>query len=88
MDKPIKKYRSGSVEGAIWLNAKDIDGTRVEFKTATLSRSWRDKDSGDWRSERINLRKTDIQKMLVVLQAVQNNLFLEEDQKIDKSKND
>ena len=78
MDKPIKKYRAGSVEGAIWLNARDIDGTRVEFKTATLSRSWRDKDSGEWKSERINLRKTDIQKMLVALNEVQKNLLLDQ----------
>jgi hypothetical protein len=77
MDRPLKKYRSGAVEAAVWLNAKDIDGTRVEFKTVTLKRSWRDKESGDWKDERINIRRTDIPKFLVILSEVQKDLFLD-----------
>ena len=81
MDKPIKKFRAGSVEAAIWLNSRDVDGTRVEFKTVTLRRSWRDRDSGDWRDERINLRRSDLPKFLVVLSEVQKALFLEGEDK-------
>ncbi|MAF36450.1 hypothetical protein CL622_05030 [archaeon] len=76
MDKPIKKYRAGSIDAAIWLNSSDIDGTRVEYKSVTLRRSWRDKKTGVWRDEHINLRKTDIQKVLVVMQEVQKNVLL------------
>ena len=89
MDRPIKKFRVGAIEAAIWLNAKDIDGTRVEFKTVTLKRSWRDKESGDWRDERINMRRSDIQKMLLVLSEAQKNFFLDQEgAEVDKGKDD
>jgi len=79
MDRPIKRFRAGNIDAAVWLNARDVDGTRVEFKTVTLKRSWRDKDSGDWRDERINLRRSDIQKIMLVLSEVQKDLFLNQE---------
>lgn len=74
---PIKKYRAGSIEGVIWANKlKKDDGSEVEFKTATIRRSWKDKDQDVWREEKINIRRTDIPKLLVVLQQLQTDLFL------------
>lgn len=84
MDKPIKQIRAGAISASVWLNSKDVDGTRVEFKTATFSRSWRDKDSGEWRHERINLRKTDVPKCLVVLNELQKELWLSVEKEDEK----
>ena len=39
-DKPIKKFRIGFVQAAIWRN----DGTNSAFYTVTLQRSYKDGD--------------------------------------------
>jgi hypothetical protein len=79
-NRPIKKWRSGSIEGCIWLNKKKLDdGSEVEFKTISLSRSFKKKDDDIWRSEIINCRKGDIPKIQVVLHNLQQELFLTEE---------
>ena len=76
---PIKKFRSGNIEAAIWSNKRDIDGNRVEFKTVSLSRSYKKKDENLWRSDQISsLRRNDIQKVILVLQKAQEELLLTE----------
>lgn len=77
-NQPIKKYKSGLIQGAIWLNEKDVDGDKVGFKTASLRRSWKDKDN-QWRDETMNLRKADIPKALVILNKIQEDLLLGDD---------
>ena len=74
MNKPIKKYKSGSIEASIWSNEKQTDNGKVEFKTVSLRRSWKEGDQ--WRDQTINLRKNDIIKMVLVLQKAQEELFL------------
>ena len=73
---PIKKYRSGNIEAAVWLNKKEIDGQIMEFKTVTLSKSFKKKDEEIWRNEQINLRRNDLQKVMLVLNKTQQELFL------------
>ena len=74
---PLKKYRAGSIEGVVWENKrKRDDGSEIEFKTVTLRRSWKDKDQDLWREEKINLRKTDLAKIAVILQQLQQDLYL------------
>ena len=34
---PIKKFRCGGIEAAIWSNKKAVNGSEVEFKTVSLS---------------------------------------------------
>ncbi len=76
-NKPIKKFRSGSIEGVIWLNKrKKGDGSEIEFKTVTLRRSWLDKDQEIWRDEKINLRRNDLVKMNIIINKLQEELFL------------
>ena len=77
-NQPIKKYKSGLVQGAVWLNEKDINGEKVGFKTATLKRSWKDKEN-QWRDETLNLRKSDLPKVLVILNKLQEDLLLGDD---------
>ncbi len=76
-NRPIKKFRSGSIEAAVWFNERKLDdNTTVGFKTVSLTRSWKDKEKNIWRSEVINLRKGDLQKVLLVLQKAQEEIFL------------
>jgi len=76
-NRPIKKYRAGSIEASVWFNEKKLDDdTTVGFKTVSLTRSWKDKDT--WRSEVINLRKGDIQKVMLVLNKAHEDIFLTE----------
>ncbi|MDP4012658.1 MAG: hypothetical protein Q8R00_03590 [Candidatus Nanoarchaeia archaeon] len=77
MNKPIKKWRSGAIEGCIWANARTLDnGTEVEFKTATLTRSYKKKGDDVWRSETFNFRRSDIPKIQAILHNLQQELFL------------
>ena len=81
VNRPIKKYRSGNIEAAIWSNEKEFNGGLVEFKTISLSRSYKKKGEEIWRSDQINLRRNDIQKCILVLQKAQEELLLNQEQK-------
>ncbi len=76
VNMPIKKWRAGNVEAAIWLNKRESEGIEVEFKTLSLSRSYKKRNEDTWRNEVINLRRGDIPKVLVVLQKAQEELLL------------
>ncbi len=73
---PIRKFRSGSIEAAVWSNKKVVNGAEVEFKTVSLGRSFMKKGENIWRHETINLRKGDLQRILLVVQKAQEALFL------------
>ncbi|MEA3378224.1 MAG: hypothetical protein U9Q69_01155 [Nanoarchaeota archaeon] len=75
-NSPLKKYRSANFSGVIWLNEKEIDGAKVEFKTMTLTRSWKDKDKNIWRNESINFRKSDVPKIFAIMNKLQETIFL------------
>lgn len=78
-NKPIKKYKSMNFSGVVWSNEKELNGAKVEFKTLTLTRSWKDKDKDIWRNESINFRKTDIPKILVIMNKLQEEIYLRGD---------
>ena len=74
---PVKKFRSGAIEGVIWANKrKQEDGTEIEFKTVTLRRAWKDKGQDVWREEKLNLRRSDLPKIHLIVQKLQEDLFL------------
>ncbi|MBT3394903.1 hypothetical protein HOA59_01750 [archaeon] len=75
MNKPIKKYKSGSIECSIWNNEKELDGKKVEFKTLSLKRSWKDGDV--WRDQQISFRRNDIIRAILVLEKAQEDLLLD-----------
>jgi len=77
-NKPIKEWKVGSVRAVIWQNEREINEMTVGFQTVGVSRSFKKKDENIWRSEVINLRRNDIQKMILVLQKAQEYLLLEE----------
>lgn len=77
-NRPIKKWRSGAIEGCIWSNKREVNGNEVEFKTVSISRSYKKKDEDIWRSDLLNLRRMDIPKVMIILQKVQEELLLSE----------
>ena len=81
VNRPIKKFRSGNIEGAIWLNEKESDGIKTEFKTASITRNWKRKEEDTWRNDVLNLRRMDIPKVMVILQKLQEELYLSTDAK-------
>jgi len=85
-NKPVKKYRSGCVEGCIWVNKKITDDGEIEFKSASISRSYKKDD--EWHSDVINLRRLDIPKLQMVLHKLQEELFLSEEGKEEAEEND
>ncbi len=75
-NRPIKKFKASNIEAAIWENTKKVKDGEISFKTVSLTRNWKKKDEDVWRSDVINLRRGDIAKLLVVLNKVQEELFL------------
>ncbi|MEK6840055.1 MAG: hypothetical protein AABX72_03870 [Nanoarchaeota archaeon] len=75
---PIHKFRAGNIEAAVWSNKKDVGGAIMEFKTVSLSRSYLKKGEDMWRSDVINLRRNDLQKVILVMQKAQEQLLLTE----------
>lgn len=75
MTQPIKKYKAGNIQGAIWFNEREVGEGVVGFKTVSLTRSWKDKKDV-WRNEVLNLRKQDLPKIRVILQKIQEELLL------------
>ena len=80
-NRPIKKFRSGQLEAAIWFNERKLkDDTVVGFKTVSLRKSWKD-DEDTWRDATIQLRKHDIPKIIVLMNKVMEDLLLVHDEK-------
>lgn len=76
---PIKKWRSGNIQGALWVNEREVNGTTVGFKTVSLRRSWK-KEGDVWREEVMNLRRQDIPKLMTILHEMQKELFLTDEE--------
>ncbi len=83
-NRPISKYKSGAIEAAVWSNEKEFNGAKVEFKTVSLSRSFKKKDEDLWRSEVVNLRRNDLVKAILVLQKVQEELLMGQSKEEDE----
>jgi hypothetical protein len=81
---PIEKFRAGNIEVAIWSNKREVDGGTVEFKTVSLSRSYRKTGEDRWRSDVINLRRNDLQKVILVMQKAQEALLLTDREEEDE----
>ena len=79
-NRPIKEFRSGTIKAAIWSNEREFNGGLVEFKTISLTRSYKKKGEEIWRNDVLNLRRNDIQKCILVLQKAQEDLLLNHEQ--------
>lgn len=74
---PILKYRAGAFDASVWENIRKKNGVEINFKTVTLTRSYKKKDEDIWRSEQMNIRRQDIPKIQALLRKVEDYLFFE-----------
>ncbi len=78
---PLRKFRAGQLEAAIWMNEKKLkEDTVVGFKTVSLRKSWKD-ENGVWRDSTIHLRKHDVPKVIVLMNKVMEELLLAQEEK-------
>ena len=73
---PIKKFVSGNIQGAVWLNSKVVDGIKTEYKTISLSRNYKKKEDDVWRNEVLNLRRGDLPKIMTILHKLNEEMYL------------
>lgn len=59
--KPVKVFRSGSIQASVWENKTQESKT---FLSITLNKSWTDKD-GKWKNS-TNFNKQDLGNLLIV----------------------
>ncbi len=79
MPLPLKRLKSANFEACIWENEKDFgDRGIVAFKSVSLRKTWRD-NSNTLREQKLNLRKQDVERVMVLLRKVQEHLHLEEE---------
>ena len=71
---PETKYRSGAITATIWSNEVVRDGKKVEYKSITFERSYKDKN--DELQSTNSLRTADIPKAILVLTKAYEHLAL------------
>jgi hypothetical protein len=74
---PETKFRSGAIAATIWANETVRDGKKVEYKSVTFERSYKDKND-QWQSTN-SLRTADIPKAILVLTKAYEHLALNAD---------
>jgi hypothetical protein len=75
---PETKFRSGAIAATIWSNEAIRDGKKVEYKTVSFERSYKDKND-QWQSTN-SLRTADIPKAILVLTKAYEHLALNADE--------
>jgi mannose/cellobiose epimerase-like protein (N-acyl-D-glucosamine 2-epimerase family) len=67
-NKPVKKYRRSGIEVAMWRNESE----KGEYYTYSWNRSYKDKDSDEWKQTQ-NLRENDLIVLAnLLMQATQD----------------
>jgi hypothetical protein len=81
-NKPEKKFRAGAVSATVWLNkGKDKDGKEVEFRTVSVSRTYKDKND-EWQNTS-TMRVNDLPKLGVVTSKAYEYLVIKEDNALE-----
>jgi len=71
---PETKFRSGAIAATVWSNETVRDGKKVEYRTVSFERSYKDKND-QWQSTN-SLRTTDLPKAILVLTKAYEHLAL------------
>jgi hypothetical protein len=79
MGKPKISFKAGNIKASVFENKATKNGKEFKFDTIQLQRSYKKDENSDWVNESINLRKTDLSKLLVVLGKVQEYVFINSD---------
>ena len=72
---PEKKFRAGTIAATIWKNSHEKDGRSFEVHSISFERSYKDKDSDEWKTTS-SLRAMDLPKAVVVLNKAYEYLVL------------
>ena len=75
-NKPVKKFRAGSVSCSVFENHGNVNGRETVFPTVSLQRAYKDK-SGIWKNS-ASLRAEEIPKAQLVLGKAYEFLSLKE----------
>jgi len=62
---PVAKFRAGAISCAVFDNVGKKDDVEFSFKTIQVQRGY--KVDGEWKNEKMNLRKNDIANLQLVL---------------------
>jgi hypothetical protein len=84
MAKPKKRFRSGGVRAAVWVNERTTSEGIFRAESITFSRRYK-KSDGQWDSTGV-FRKNDLPKLEVVLRQVYEFLNTKEIQQESKGK--
>lgn len=71
---PVKSFRSGAIQVAIWENQAEQNGQTRTFQTVSFERRYKDKD-GAWKSTN-QLRVNDLPKAALILEKAYEYLVL------------
>jgi hypothetical protein len=80
-NRPIQKWRSGNFDVSIWSNKRKVNDAEVEFKTVSLTRSYKKKNEDIWRNEILNLRRLDLPKVIALLNEAYKELIMAQQHK-------
>ena len=79
---PEKKFRAGAISATVWRNVvKTPEGQDREVKSVTFQRSYKDKDTNEWKQSN-SLRAMDLPKAVVVLNKAYEYIVLNGDSNI------
>lgn len=73
---PERKFRAGGITATIWCNTiKTKDGRDADVRTVKFERSYKDKESEEWKTTN-SLRAMDLPKAVVVLNKAYEYIVL------------
>ena len=72
---PIKKFREGNIEAAIWEQVGKNPEENKRFFTISLKKSWKKKGTDEkWKSVTVSFHKDEISRVFSVLQQATEEL--------------
>ena len=75
---PEKKFKAGAITATIWKNkGTSPTGEPTEYYTVSFERTYKDKQTGEWKKTN-SLRQTDLPKAILVLSKAYETLALKE----------
>lgn len=75
-NKPVKSFRCGQVQGAIFAHKKEINKKNVTFYSTKIVKSYMD-DKEEWK-ETTSYNREDLIKVLIVTQKCAEYIYLQE----------
>jgi len=71
---PEFQTKSGKISVAVWKNTSNKDGKDSEYKTVSVSESY--KQGEEWQHKSISVTATEVPRLLVLLNEVQKHLVI------------